>query len=61
MNCEIMSHKENNNKKSASSITYDELINMVNAFDLKNSPSRFRPSNCKLTACRDTISPMRND
>jgi hypothetical protein len=33
VNCEIMFHHENNRKKTKSSITYEELIRLVDAYD----------------------------
>jgi len=35
LNCELMIHKENNKKKTKSSITYEELKTLVNEYDLK--------------------------
>lgn len=35
LNCELMPHTENNKKKTKSSITYDELKNMVDEYNLK--------------------------
>lgn len=34
MNCQLITHKENNEKKTTSLITYNELINKVNAYDM---------------------------
>lgn len=35
LNCQLMLHSENNSKKTKSSITYEMLVEMVNAFDNK--------------------------
>ena len=37
MNCELMPHTQNDIKKGKSSITYDELVTLVNNFDNANS------------------------
>ena len=39
MNCEIISHKMNNKKKTKSSITYEELVKLVDDYDRKMAPS----------------------
>lgn len=37
LNCELMPHRENDKKKHNSSISYDELIKIVNEYDYKKS------------------------
>lgn len=39
MNCELLSWRENSSKKDKSSITYSELILLVNEYDRKNKTS----------------------
>jgi hypothetical protein len=34
VNCELMLHCENNKKKSKSSISYDQLVKLVNDYDM---------------------------
>lgn len=36
INCELMKHSDNNKKKSKSSISYEQLKQSVDDFDLKN-------------------------
>lgn len=36
MNCELMPHKDNNNKKGQSSITFAQLKELVDTFDIKH-------------------------
>lgn len=38
MNCEIITHKLNNTKKTRSSISYVDLVKLVDAFDAKMAP-----------------------
>lgn len=67
MNCELMRFEDNNKKKTGCSITYEELVSMVDEFDKKTEPmapfftgwlASIRTRTRKLTVFRATVTPQ---